>query len=47
MVPHHHHHHPVALTPTASLLRISAWQRLAMCAVLIAVLWAAVALVLG
>ncbi|MBS7696062.1 MULTISPECIES: hypothetical protein [unclassified Chelatococcus] len=42
-----HHHHPVALAPTASLLRLSAWQRLAMSAVLIAALWTAVAVVTG
>ena len=40
----HHHHapgaHPVTIPP--SLLRLSAWQRLAFAAVIIACLWAAV-----
>jgi hypothetical protein len=39
----HHHHpgrgHPAALT--ASMLRLSVWQRLAIAAVAIALLWAA------
>jgi hypothetical protein len=40
----HHHHapgaHPVTIPP--SILRLSAWQRLAMVAVILAVLWSAV-----
>jgi hypothetical protein len=44
-LPHHHHHsggaHPPA--PIApSILRASVWQRLAIAAVLIAVIWASV-----
>jgi hypothetical protein len=41
---HHHHHapgaHPVTVRP--SILRLSAWERLAFAAVIIACLWAAV-----
>jgi hypothetical protein len=44
---HHHHHGPVrravAAEPTWSILRMSAWQRLAGAAVLLVALWAAVA----
>jgi len=43
--PHHHHHpgrgHPPA-TLHASILRLSAFERLAASAVVVAVLWAAV-----
>jgi hypothetical protein len=42
--PHHHHHsghvHPPAAL-TVSLLRLSAWQRLALAAALIVLVWAA------
>jgi hypothetical protein len=42
---HHHHHapgaHPVTISP--SILRLSAWERLAVVAVIIATLWGAVA----
>ncbi|WP_157961474.1 hypothetical protein [Microvirga flavescens] len=52
---HHHHHshahaHPlraVAMAPTFSLLRFSAWQRLIGAAVALGVLWALVFAVLG
>jgi hypothetical protein len=40
----HHHHapgaHPITVPP--SILRLSAWERLAVVAVIIACLWAAV-----
>jgi hypothetical protein len=38
--PEGHRHHPVSVFP--SILRLSAWERLAAVAVLIAALWAAV-----
>ena len=41
--PHHRHHHhaprAVAAAPTFSLLRLSAWQRMAGALVLLAFLW--------
>jgi len=43
--PHHHHHHGTAHpSPTIapSLLRLSAFQRIALALVLIALVWAAV-----
>jgi hypothetical protein len=36
----HQHPHPVVISP--SILRMSAWQRLAMAAAMIVVIWAAV-----
>jgi hypothetical protein len=46
MEPHHHHHHPGRAHPPAtvapSILRLSAWERLSMVAVVIVVVWAAV-----
>ena len=43
---HHHHHHPGHIHPPASvhpsILRLSAFGRLAVAAVLIALLWSAV-----
>ncbi|MDJ1158348.1 hypothetical protein QNA08_08895 [Chelatococcus sp. SYSU_G07232] len=43
---HPHRHHAEAAQPTLSLLRLSAWTRLAGATVLLAVLWAAVLLVI-
>ena len=40
--PHDHAHHATADTPTLSLLRLSALQRLAGAAVVLAGLWVAV-----
>jgi hypothetical protein len=37
----HSHHHPHPVIVPVSLLRMSAWERLTMTAVIIAVLWAA------
>jgi hypothetical protein len=40
---HHHHEpgaHPVTISP--SILRLSAWERLAVVAVIVAALWGAV-----
>jgi hypothetical protein len=46
MTDHHHHHHPGEAHPAAdvapSLLRLSAMERLAGAAVVIALLWGAV-----
>jgi hypothetical protein len=49
---HHHHHHgparrAVAAEPTWSILRLSAWHRLAGASVLLAALWVAVARIVG
>ena len=45
MAPAHHHNHPGHRHPTApitaSILRLSVWQRLAFAAIAIAALWAA------
>jgi hypothetical protein len=38
-VHHAHVHHASAATPTLSLLRLSAWQRLAGAGLVLAVLW--------
>jgi hypothetical protein len=45
----HHHHAPraIAAAPTFSLLRLSAWERLAGAAVILGGLWLLVFLVLG
>jgi hypothetical protein len=46
----HHHHHPVravAAAPTFSLLRLSAWERMAGAGVVLGVLWCLVLLVLA
>jgi hypothetical protein len=47
MTEHHHHHHPHGqahppATVAPSILRLSAFQRLAFVSVLIALIWAAV-----
>jgi len=50
MAHHHHHHHApraIAAAPTFSLLRLSAWGRLAGAAVLLGALWVLVVLVLA
>ena len=45
---HHAHVHPaLAATPTVSLLRLSAWQRLAGAGVVLAVLWLIVMATVG
>jgi hypothetical protein len=48
---HSHHHHPapraVAAAPTFSLLRLSAWERLAGAAVVLGGLWLLVLQVMG
>jgi hypothetical protein len=47
---HHHHHHKhraVAAAPTFSLLRLSAWQRLAGAALALGVMWLMVFGVMG
>ena len=49
-MPHAHHHHAhraVAARPTFSLLRLSAWQRLAGAAVAVGGLWLLVFQVMG
>ena len=46
----HHHNHaprPMAETPTVSLLRLSAWQRLAGVGVILAALWLTVIATIG
>ncbi|WP_162815583.1 hypothetical protein [Microvirga aerophila] len=46
----HHHHHParaIASTPSFSLLRLSAWERIAGAGVVLGVLWLLVFLVLA
>jgi len=48
--PHGHHHHTRrarASAPTLSLLRLSAWQRLAGVGAALAVLWLAILSVIG
>jgi hypothetical protein len=51
MAHHHHHHHhaprAVAAAPTFSLLRLSAWERLAGAGLLLSGLWLLVFLVLA
>jgi hypothetical protein len=50
MAHHHHHHHApraVAAAPTFSLLRLSAWERLAGAGILLGGLWLLVFLVLA
>jgi hypothetical protein len=48
---HHHHHHPGHAHPSApippSILRLSAWLRLAVALVLVALVWAATFWVTG
>jgi hypothetical protein len=46
---HHHHHAPraIAAAPTFSLLRLSAWERLAGAAVVLGLLWLLIVLVMG
>ncbi|MBM6594897.1 hypothetical protein [Microvirga pudoricolor] len=44
---HPHRTHAVAAAPTFSLLRLSAWERLAGASVLLGALWVLVLLVLG
>ena len=46
----HHHghvHHALAATPTLSLLRLSAWQRLAGAGLVLAALWLIVMATIG
>jgi hypothetical protein len=47
--PHHHAHahHAVAAAPTVSLLRLSAWQRLAGAGAVLAALWLIVMATIG
>jgi len=49
MAHHHHHHAPraIAAAPTFSLLRLSAWERLAGAGILLAGLWLLILLVLA
>jgi hypothetical protein len=44
---HTHAPHPTADAPTLSLLRLSAWQRLAGAGLVLAVLWLAVIAAIG
>ena len=49
-MPHSHHHHEhraIAAAPTFSLLRLSAWGRLAGAAAILGALWLLVFLVMG
>ena len=49
MADHHHAHarHALAEAPTLSLLRLSAWQRLAASGLALAVLWLTVTATIG
>jgi hypothetical protein len=49
MAHRHHHHAPraIAAAPTFSLLRLSAWERLAGAGILLAGLWLLILLVLA
>jgi hypothetical protein len=50
MAHHHHHHHApraIAAAPTFSLLRLSAWERLAGAGIALGGLWLLVFLVLA